>query len=195
MIDMHGKRTENEEQRGTEDVRFFCSLSRQRGVSLVEILIYTGILVILMTIIVSTLLALSRSNITIGTAQRIGSAAEVSLERMVRDARSASSIDIAQSILGTSPGQLTLNSTDASGNATTTEFFLSGKTLRVKQGGTDIGPLTSTSTRVTELIFRRITTARSQAVKIEMTIESGTSSSYRSRSFYGTAVLRGSYSQ
>lgn len=166
-----------------------------RGFSLVEILVYTGILVILMAVIVSTLLALSRSNTAVTTAQRIESTAIVSLDRMVRDAHSAGSIDVSQSVLGTSPGQLTLNSTDPSGNATTTQFFLSGQTLHVKEGGTDIGPLSSTSTRITKLIFRRITTAQSQAVKIEMTIESGTTTSYRSRSFYGTAVLRGSYIQ
>lgn len=167
----------------------------QAGFTLIEMLIYAGILVIIMAVVVSTLLALSRSYRTLSVAQQVESAAEVSLDRMLRETRSATSIDTAQSAFGTSTGKLTLNTTDSNGNATTIQFFLSGQTLRIKEAGVDVGPLTPTSTRVTNLTFRHITTAISHAVKVDMTIESGQDTSYRSKNFYGTAVLRGSYAQ
>jgi len=195
---MREQRTENREQIHTK-CRAGCSLftvhCRARGFTLIELLVYTGILVIIMAVAVSTLLSLSRSVRTVSSAQLVESAAEVSLDRMMREARGAQSIDMAESSLGVSPGQLTLDTTDAGGASTTVEFFLSGQTLRIKEAGADVGPLTPTSTRVTALSFRKIQTANSQAVKIEMTVESGTSTSYRSKNFYGTAVLRGSYVQ
>ena len=158
-------------------------------------LIYAGILIIVMAVVVSTLLALSRSYRTLSAAQRVESAAESSLDRILREARAGESIDTAQSALATSPGQLTLNTTDEDGAPTTIQFFLSGQAIHVNEGGTYIGPLTPTSTRVTNLVFRRIPTAHSEAVKIEMTIESGEGPSYRSKIFYGTAVLRRSYTE
>ena len=167
----------------------------EAGFTIIELLIYTGILVLLMAVVVSTLLALSRSYRTVTVSQQIDSAASVSLDRMVREVRGASSVDTAQSVLSTSPGQLTLDTIDVHGVTTTVQFLLSGYSLHIKEGGIDIGPLTPTSTRVTSLIFRKITTAQSQAVKIEMTIDSGTSTDYRSQNFYGTAVLRRSYIQ
>jgi type II secretory pathway pseudopilin PulG len=168
-------------------------MEKRTGFTLIEILIYTGILVLLVAVTVSTLLALSRSYRTLSAAQQIESGAELSLERMLRETRDATSIDATQSTFTTSPGVLTLNTTDEAGATTSVQFFLSGQKVRMKEAGVDQGPLTPTLARITSLIFRRIMTANSQAIKVEMTIESGQGPSYRTKNFYGTAVLRGSY--
>ena len=164
-----------------------------RGVSLIELLMYTGILLLISAVAVSSLIGMSRLYRTIHAAQYIESSAQIGMDRIGREVRGATSIDTLQSTLGSSPGVLTLNTTDSAGTAMTVQFYLSSQTLRMRENGTDVGPLTGVDVRVTRLLFRRITTSHSEAAKIEMTLESGSGASYRSKKFYTTAVLRGSY--
>ncbi|MCX6701944.1 MAG: prepilin-type N-terminal cleavage/methylation domain-containing protein [Candidatus Zambryskibacteria bacterium] len=169
------------------------SLFKNKGFSLVEMLLYISILTVILTVIANALYSLNRSYRVIQSAEIIESSAITSLDRMVREIRDASSVDNLQSTFNTSPGVLTLNTTDDSGANMTIQFFVSNQIVRVKENGVDIGPLTDFSTRVTNLVFRFITTAQSKALKIEMTIESGQGLNYKSKKFYSTAVLRGSY--
>jgi len=167
--------------------------AHERAFTLIEILAYTFVLTLLITTVAYTLIAVNNSYRTLKSSAGLESVAEETLERMTRDIRSATSIDTVYSSFDTSPGQLTLNTLDDAGDATTVQFFLEGQTLRVKEGGVDVGPLSAVNVRITNLVFRRITTPQSQAVKIEVTAESGQDKSRASASFYSTIVLRGSY--
>ncbi len=160
---------------------------------MIEMLAYIFILTLLMSVVIYTLITMNNLYRSIKSSARIEATAQIALERMMREIRGASSVDIAQSTLNSSPGQLTLNTIDDNGVATTIQFFLTGQTSRIKEADIDIGPLSSAGVRVVNLTFRRIATSTSEAVKIEMIIESGQGLSYRSSSFYSTAVLRGSY--
>ena len=160
--------------------------------TLIEIVVYTAILFILTLVVVNVVIAMNRTYRTFTSLSTVETSAEVSLERMTREIRDATSVDTAQSTLGSSPGQLMLNTTDASGTATTIQFFTLGQTLRVKEAGVDVGPL-SGAARVSNLVFRKLVSAQATAVKIEMTLESGSGSNYESKQFYSTVVLRGSY--
>jgi len=151
------------------------------------------ILVLLVAATIGTLLSLSSIYRNLRSLEAVNESAQSSLERIVRESRGATSIDTLQSTLGTSPGDLFLNTLDQNGATTTVEFFLTGKTIHIKEAGADIGPLTASNVLVTNLVFRRIATTTSQAVKVEMTLESGTSTNYVSKNFYSSAVLRGSY--
>ncbi len=166
---------------------------QKKGSTLVEALIYLFILVLLLGVVIYAMVSFSRSFGLLQSGRTVESSAIASFERMTREIRDAKSIDLVQSSLGTSPGQLFLNSTDASGNAETFGFFLTGQSLHLKDNGVDQGALTLSSARVTSLTFQRIATSVSEAVKISMTIESGSGPSYKSATFYNTAVLRGSY--
>jgi len=161
--------------------------------TMIELILYVAILLVLAFVAVSSLIALSGAYRTMKSAQSIDTAGSLSLERMVREVRDATSVDTSQSTLGSSPGSLVLNTTDASGATTSVQFFVSGQSIHVKEAGVDKGPLTPASVRVTNLVFRQISTANSKAVKIELTLESGQAAYYRSKSFYSTVVLRGSY--
>ncbi|MDD4989392.1 MAG: hypothetical protein PHV42_03115 [Candidatus Pacebacteria bacterium] len=165
----------------------------KRGATLVETLVYLFILVLLLMVVVDALLSFSHSFGLLQSGRDIENSAIDSFERITREIRDAKSVDISQSTFGTSPGQLLLNTTDASGNAETIQFFLSGQTLHVKENGTDSGALTRSSVRVTSLIFQHISTSTAEAVKISMTLESGSGASYKSANFYDSATLRGSY--
>ncbi len=173
-----------------------------RGYSLVETLIYIALLAIIVYALISALVIMTKAYRTTKASKSIENSAMFALDRMVREIRDAKSIDASHSVFGTTPGELYLNTTDTSGTALTDDFYVSGQILRLKQNGVDVGPLTLSGARVTNLVFRSISNAQpsdgtvvSTAVKIEMTIESGTGSSLKSRKFYEAAVLRGSYQQ
>ncbi len=160
---------------------------------MLEILIYTVILIILMMVVVNVIISMERTYRALSSQTALQSSALTALERMTREIRDSSSVDMGVSVLGSSPGVLQLNTTDDAGAAMTIQFFVSNQTVRIKENGVDSGPLTASTVRVTNLMFRKITTAQSQAVKIDLTLESGTSTSYRQQKFYSTVVLRGSY--
>jgi len=164
-----------------------------KGFSLVEMLFYIAILALSLVAVLQTLLVVMRSYGLLRNAQHIEQDATLSLERMYREIRDANAVTDAGSTFGAHPGKLLLATADALGAPRTVEFLLDNGKLSLKENGVVSGLLTSTSTSVSNLVFRKITTPRSTGVKIEMTIETGASASARSEIFYGTAVLRDSY--
>src|SRR3989338_5502326 len=96
----------------------------QRGFSLVEMVFYTAILAVALVAVMQTLVVIVRSYGVLRASQRIEQEATASMERMVREIRDASNVDDAGSVLGSSPGELLLNTTDAAGTAKTVEFYL-----------------------------------------------------------------------
>lgn len=171
----------------------FILRNSTRGFSLVEMLLYIIILSFALLAVTQTLIVVARSYGVLRSAQRVEQEAALSLERMVREIRDGSSIDDAGSILSVHPGKLLLNSTDVSGLPQTVEFSLENGQLKFKENAVATGFLTSAKTSISNLVFRKISTARSKGVKIEMTMQSGTSTAARSENFYATAVLRDSY--
>jgi len=167
-----------------------CAL--KAGFTLIELLVYTAIMLLVIGTVGSMLLAIGRGSNAISAEQSLEQASDA-MDRILRDTRSARSIDTANSTFGSTPGTLMLSTTDASNNALTEQFYLTGSSIHVKENGIDAGALTPGGARVTNLVFRHIATSLSEAVKVELTIESGSGSSYRSKKFYGTAVVRGSY--
>src|SRR3989344_2483131 len=161
-----------------------------QGFSLIETLIYTGILIFIVVVVGSTILAFSRVYRSIIAEQHVEHAADA-LERILRETRNATSIDASGSTFGNDTGVLSLNTKDEDGDAVTLQFFTDAGTIRMNEDTADIGPLTATSTNVTKLLVTSITTAKSKAIRVELTVESGTSTHYRTKTYYGTAVLRG----
>jgi Tfp pilus assembly protein PilW len=160
---------------------------------LVETIFYVVILSFALLAVTQTLLIVTRSYSTLKNAERLEEEATFSLERMIREIRDARSVDDAGSLLGAHPGRLLLASTDISGNSRTVEFSLEGGKLTLKEDGVTTGLLSSAQTNISNLVFRKIATARSQGVTIEMTMRSGTSTAARTENFYATAALRDSY--
>lgn len=165
-------------------------LSKVEGFSLVEMLIYLSILVLMLAVIMSTIVSIIRSDRIIKVSRSIEDSATVSIERLTRETRQAKNINVGLSILDSNPGNLVLEGTDASGNPRTVEFYLSEGRLLLKENGVDAGALTETDARISNLIFRLFTGPNAKGIKTEMTIESGTSASYRSGNFYSSALLR-----
>lgn len=152
-------------------------------------LVYVALLTIILIALVNMLLGMSRAYGFLKLSRHLQTSAIVAVDRIVRDVRNAQSINVAGSTFDSSPGVLTINTTTLAGVAQTFQYYISGGVIHVKQDGVDLGPLTLPDVTVDSLIFRKIETGISQAVKIEMTLTAGT----RTANFYDTAILRSSY--
>lgn len=178
---------------GLRHTSVFIIPNSSQGVSLVEMLFYVAILSFALLAAMQTLIVVTRSYKTLQNAERVEQEATISLEMLVREIRDANGIDDAGSVFTTHPGKLLLQSTTASGTPKTVEFSLESGQLKLKENGATVGFLTSPQTNISNLVFRKITTARSQGVKVELTMRSGTTTALRVENFYVTAVLHNSY--
>ena len=163
---------------------------KQKGFSILEMLIYISILVLMLAVVMNAIVAVTRSERLIKSLRQIEDSAVLAIERIGREVRGAESVNTGSSTLGAHPGRLVLEGLDDAGSPRTVEFYLSDGRLILKENGADVGPLTQADAVITNLVFRYFSGASSAGVRTEMTLESGTSTSYRSEKFYSTAVIR-----
>ena len=164
-----------------------------RGFSIVELLVYLAIFAVALTLIVGTSLGLSRAYGGVANLSRIEQWSVSVLERLTREARGAESVDTAASVLDVNPSILALATTDDAGAARLVEFFVSNGALRFKENGVDMGALTGGKVSVSSFVARRIATGRSEVVKVELALQSGTGIASTTKRFYATTILRNSY--
>lgn len=164
-----------------------------KGFSIVEIIIYLAIFTTLSVLVINSFMTILSSFNTTNVNRRLLESGSFIMERMSREIRQAKNIDMANSILGSSPGILQLNSTDPAGAVMIIKFVRLNQLLYLYKDGNSIGNLTDNDTRITNLVFRRIVTTEGEAVKIEMTLEYTSGRITKSENFYNTIVLRGGY--
>ena len=143
-------------------------------------------------VIISMLTSMIRTERVAESSKAVENAAIFGLDRIVRETRDASSVVVGSSVLDSNPGTLSLSGVDALGNPKTVEFSLQQGVLHIKENGTDKGALTENKVTVTNLVFSLISNTNSKSIRTIMTVESGTSTTYKQETFYSTTVLRGS---
>ena len=164
---------------------------KKRGVSLVEALVTIAILAGMFTVVVPVMVALSRGERQIRSVHRLNSTAQISMERMSRVVREASSIDVTQSVFDMHPGALTLVASDGA-LSTTTRFYINNSALMVDENAVTEGSL-SGDVVVDSLVFRRIATAISKGIRIELQLSNSSGNVVERATFYTTTFARGSY--
>ena len=165
----------------------------KKGITLVETIIYSTFLAILSIAAVTSLLLLNQSLQSIVLGRIVDDAAQEIMEKIIREVRYADSIDVAQSTLSTNPSVLVLDSTDSGGSPVEVQFSITSGVLELRRDGALVGPLTPNQVTISELVFDRITTTESEAVKISLVLEAQRGASVIEETFNTTAVLRGSY--
>ncbi|MBP6884387.1 MAG: hypothetical protein KBC17_01015 [Candidatus Pacebacteria bacterium] len=166
----------------------------QGGYSFVETIVYLALFVTVSVVLIGSLFSMMKIYTETRVDNDLLDSAHVSMERMTREIRGATSIDTSASTLGTSPGVLKLNSTTSGGSAKTVQFSLSSGVLKLTDSTDGTArDVTGSKTSVTSLIFRNITTTNGNAVRIEITIQSTRSGSAKTITLYNTVALRGSY--
>lgn len=163
-------------------------LHNRRGFTLIEMLVYIAVLVLAVSAMVTLFLSLNTTLARNQVERALTHSAEVTLERMVRDIRAAATADT------TVANQLTLQT---EGAATTTVFSLSGTQVAYSINGTDYGFLTSDAIQVDNLTFTAYehigTELETTLVRVALTLSVSTRAASSTRTYYTSAVLRGSY--
>lgn len=158
---------------------------KNKGFSILEVLIYVTILTFALIFVFLSITYVSRSFKTLKSDRALTTSSVSAMDRMVREIRRSELVD-ASSVLDTSPGRLVLQP----GNLT---FYVEDGKLKLQEGTEVLGSLTFPDAEVTNLIFRKITTTESEAIKIELALQTEVGDSVKSKNFYSTAVLRNSY--
>lgn len=114
------------------------------------------------------------------------------VDRIVRDVRSGSNIDLAQSSFDTANGAIFIN-TKVGGVATTKEFLLSSGRVQYRENGGTAQYLSPANMSVSRLWFTNLPTPISKAVRVELEITYDTKSGAVTHGFNGLSILRQSY--
>jgi type II secretory pathway pseudopilin PulG len=164
----------------------------QKGMTLVELIIYMSMLVLLLGAIIQSVLMLSTHYRAVRNTRDLEDSGINVMDRIVREARSATDV---LPIAGGSFATTTFITTDSvTGLSTTTSFYVVSNKLHISENGVDLGPLTKESVRVIGFDVKLIQNSNSKAIKIDVSLLSDEATpAIIAKNFYNTVVIRGSY--
>ncbi len=167
----------------------------QKGMTLIETIIYMALLVLLLGAIINSILVLTTHYRAVRGVREIEDSGIAVLDRMTRDIRSADDVLTSVSNFNVSPGRLTVIARDPiTGQGTTTAFLVENNRVVVYENGAYVGPLTKQSVVIVGFTVRLVDTANADAIKIELSMQSGQAvPNIVSKNFYSTVVMRGTY--
>lgn len=171
------------------------NIKQMQGFTLAETIVSVGLVSLLLLVTIQASLTVSAIHKRSRTYLDINSSAVNAFSRFSRDIRRATTVNAVESTLGASDGKLVLNLRQPDGSYAVQTFALASGTVQSFYNGVYTGDLTPSSMDVSNLTFRRFLTGSTTAMRVEMTISPDVSSSVPALNFYGTYVLRGSYSQ
>lgn len=157
------------------------------GYTIFELVIYAALLALLLAASSSSAISLYRLFSVTRVERQIVLEGDAAMEAMIRDIRNATSTNIAASVFALHPGELVVGDV---------RFFLSGTTLQRSMGAGAAQDLTA-KTQVTNFLFYYATSTSlsnsAEIITVRMTLEAGEGFTKRSKSFFGSAVVRGTY--
>lgn len=160
------------------------SVRTKTGYSLLETVIYIGLIGIMLAISASSIIFMYRTFGILRVERAISLNGDIAMETMIRDIRTATSTNVSVSVFRQDPGILKVG---------TTTFSVVDAVLWRQ---TDMNPaqaVTGNNVRVSNLIFYRDASETSEIIGIHMTVAAGSGLFARQKQYYGSAVLRGSY--
>ena len=162
----------------------------EQGYSLVETIVYVALFVGLSALLIDSLIVMGKAYTESRASRDILVSAQTSVDRIMRDVRSANDVNVFLSYLEESPGILLLDETAPNGAASTERFSLENGQVMLSVDGASEVPLTDPHVVVDSLVFRHIGTGASEAVRVEMTLHSLRSLVGRSATIADTALIR-----
>jgi len=160
----------------------------KKGFSIVEIMVYLAIFTALSILVINSFIVVLSSFNTTNMNRKLLESGIVSMERISREIRQAESVDASST-----QTMLVLNSHDDSGTDMIIKFIEEDGRLDLYKNDILQGNLLGQNLSITDLIFNRITTTVSQAVKIKITLQYSGGHNIKIENFYDTVILRGSY--
>ena len=171
----------------------FLSKKNSLGFTLIEIMLYVSLFTFVSSLSMNALIQTIRAFNDLRISRDINDSSVKIMERMTRDIKSATAVDLLNSTFGASPGRLTLTTVNASGTPTTVEYYISNSILLYKENGVAKGSLMSARTKIDALVFYYINTGATVAIKTELHVSSARGTVSDADHFYDTSILRGTY--
>lgn len=173
----------------------FSHRRKNTGFSLLEVIIYTALFVMISGATVDAIVQTTRAFSNLRISRDINDSAIKVMERLTRDIKNATTIDMANSTFGATPGRLTMTTLSATGSPMTVEYFVATSTglLRLKENGVDKGSLMSAKTQIEALVFYLVSTSQTSGIKTELHLRSSRGVVQDQDHFYNTSMLRGTY--
>lgn len=166
-------------------IKIFNRNKTKNGYAVLELIFYVVFFAVLSLVVIDAMITMAKSFKETSIQAEFIRSGNI-LERISREIRQANSIDATSTST-----DLKLNTT--SGADTKIEFKLSGSNLQLIENNVLTGNLNTPDITITALAFTQITTAKSKAVRIILTIKSANDILGRTQDFNDTVVLRGSY--
>lgn len=165
-----------------------------RGTSIIELIIYGAILAFISLFAVNTLLVATAVFSQARTARLINSNAEGIMERVIREIRFAKNVNGA-SVLGTSPSDVMLDtfSSPTDDTSASVEFSITNNNLLFKTRAGNTVQLNTSGVNISAFTAEKLTNATTTGIKFQLTLQASSTKMSIQKTFYGTAILRGSY--
>ncbi len=160
---------------------------------MVELTVYIGLFAMISVVLVNSLMSAIRISNELRATRDINDSAVTVMERLTRDLRGGTQIDLVNSTFGANPGRLTFQTVSASGTSMTVEYYVATSSLRVRENGVDRGSLLSSRTKIDGLVFYYVAAGATIGVKTELHLESTRGSITDIDHFYNTTIMRGTY--
>lgn len=161
--------------------------TRKDGYAILELVFYIALFVVISLVVINAMITMGRSFRETSIQAGLAQAGNI-MERISREIRASYDIDVASTST-----DLKLKTTDGTGALKTEELLFSSPNVQLIENNVLTGNLNTPNIVVMALTFTQITTVKSKAVKIVLTIKSANDVSGRTENFYDTVVLRGVY--
>lgn len=167
-------------------------LSSKKGITLVETIIYSTLLLVVMFVVVNVVISLVSSHRKIMVDRVLEYNAVVLMDRVAREIRDADSVNLGLSVLNNNNGVLVLNASEGGVNHSV-RFDLSGDILRFTDSENNLTNLSSDSVNIRKLSFSHFSNQNSEGVKVYMELEAGYQNDIKTMEVDNFIILRGSY--
>jgi len=164
------------------------------GFTLVEVVIYIFFVGVFSVLALNGVFQATKVFSDFRITRNLNNTAEVVLDRVTREVRQAYDVDSVESSFDSHPGRLTLKTVNTLDVDTTIEFYVDGENIKIKEGGIEQGLLGASNVTVDLLVFDFIANANTEAVKTRLQLTAQKGSLQKTKTFYATTILRGSYS-
>ncbi len=171
-------------------------MKKEAGTTLIEFVIYIGIVAILSATSVVFLSALMRGYAVVRAEKQLSQDTAVVFERMFNEARHARLIYTPTSTFGTSASQVSFRTSlnpPTDETFTYVDYYVDNSVLYEKREGLNPIALTGANTRVTNFNVTRLTAGSAEGIRVALTVGTPLTSGPLSRSFSwtGSTTLRG----
>jgi len=170
-----------------------ATLHNQRGSTLIEFIIYVGLIAVVLTTAVMLMAEMLRAQAKSTALAEASRHARFGMSRVLAEIREADSVNVGSSTFGANPGTLSLATT--SGGTNPTVFTVASGALMVQQGAGSPIALTGGNVTVSDFTVTNLSvTGRSKVVRVRLTVTSSGGSNFTDQTatvtFEGTARVQ-----